>query len=93
MRATRTSELDLSTGRPGPRDFTVRIEIVRPLANARCNPIRPSHPTPNARDDSRTPLFDEHGTGGNVEVICPTAQGEMLRQSGTTGNSGMRGMH
>ncbi|MGY3449773.1 hypothetical protein ACVILH_002115 [Bradyrhizobium sp. USDA 4353] len=27
-------ELDLSTGRPGPRDFSVRIETVRPLANA-----------------------------------------------------------
>ncbi len=34
---THISELDLSVGRPGPRDFIVRIEVVRPLANARCN--------------------------------------------------------
>ncbi|MGJ5200682.1 MULTISPECIES: hypothetical protein [unclassified Bradyrhizobium] len=42
---THISELDLSIGRPGPRDFIVRIEVVRPLANARCNsdPATASH--------------------------------------------------
>jgi len=35
--------------------------VVRPLANARCNPTRPSHPLPNARDDREAPLFIEPG--------------------------------
>ncbi|CAL80247.1 hypothetical protein BRADO6643 [Bradyrhizobium sp. ORS 278] len=34
MRVTHIDRLDLSAGRPGPRDFSVRIEVVRPLANA-----------------------------------------------------------
>src|SRR3954452_13641358 len=38
------------------------------------------------------PLFDERGTGGNVQVICPTVQAEMLRQSGTTGSLGIGDM-
>jgi hypothetical protein len=39
--------LDLSIGRSGPHDFTVRIEpFVR--AQARCSPTRPPHPAPTS---------------------------------------------
>ena len=40
------ANLSLSVGRPGPRDFTVRVSHVRPTC-----PPRPSHPRPTYRDD------------------------------------------
>jgi hypothetical protein len=49
-------ELDLSTGRPGPHDFAVRMtSFVR--AQAHCDIIRPSHPASHVRDDRDTPLL------------------------------------
>src|SRR5882757_7191629 len=40
------ANLSLSVGRPGPRDFTVRVSHVRLTC-----PPRPSHPRPTYRDD------------------------------------------
>jgi hypothetical protein len=39
-------KLGLSVGRPGPRDFAVRISHVRPTWQ-----VRPPHPRPTVRDD------------------------------------------
>jgi hypothetical protein len=58
--------LDLSTGRPGPHDFTVRVDAVRRRANARCNPTRPPHPTSRIVTIARTPLCDEAGRGNEI---------------------------
>jgi hypothetical protein len=53
-----------STGTPGPHDFAVRIVLFVRMDQPRCNPIRPSHPAPNARDDRETPLLIEAGCQG-----------------------------
>jgi hypothetical protein len=55
----RPAGLDPSIGRSGPHDFAVRTGITRQLM-----PARPSHPTPNARDDRDAPL-----AGGNGATI------------------------
>jgi len=47
----KASELDLSTGRPGPHDFVVRADRAR-LAQ----PSRPSQPASTYRDDAYVPL-------------------------------------
>jgi hypothetical protein len=47
--------LGLSTGRPGPHDFTVRIRLFVGANEPRCNPTRPPHPAPDVRDDARRP--------------------------------------
>ena len=44
---------------------------------------RPSHPRPTFRDDRDTPLLGGRGRGGLVEMICPSAQGEIF--AGGTG--------
>src|SRR5262245_7333946 len=49
--------LGISTGMPGPRDFTVRIVLFVCAIRSRCSPIRPSHPALNVRDDRDTPLW------------------------------------
>src|SRR5690349_8071843 len=49
--------LGLSTGRPGPHDFTVRAGGARPA-----QPSRPSQPA-STFVTTRTPLFDEAGCG------------------------------
>src|SRR5258707_37107 len=44
--------LDPSVGRSGPHAFAVRVRALR-----LCTPTRPSHPTPNVRDDREAPLL------------------------------------
>jgi len=36
---------DISTGMSGPHGLAVRIKVVRPRDQPRCNPTRPPHPT------------------------------------------------
>ncbi len=50
---------------------------------------RIQRPTP--RDDRETPLR-RAGTSENVQLICPTTQGQIVRQTNTTGNWRMAGM-
>src|SRR6185312_3085838 len=56
------SDLGLSTGKPGPPDFAVRIVLFVGAKESRCNPIRPPHPALNVRDARETPLI----RGGTV---------------------------
>jgi hypothetical protein len=52
------TKLDTSTGVSGPYDFAVlSVSFVRPQS-ACCNTGRPSHSTPNVRDDREAPLSD-----------------------------------
>jgi hypothetical protein len=51
-------QLDISVGISGPHDFAVRIGASRQHA-----PIRPSHSTPNVRDDREAPLLLGRETG------------------------------
>jgi hypothetical protein len=48
--------LDLSSGRPGPCDFTVASDRSSARAGPRCDPTRPPHPAPDVRDDREAPL-------------------------------------
>jgi len=88
------SKLGLSVGRPGPHAFAVRIGIVRPRAtSARCDPIRPSHPALNVRDDREAPLWIECGTvrimlltWGRRQVRFWKSEHTTLRHNGTTGS-------
>jgi len=41
----------------------------------RCNPIRPSHPAPNVRDDREAPLLSECGTARIMPLIWGRRQG------------------
>jgi hypothetical protein len=61
--------VDISVGISGPHDFAVRPEVAR-LAT----PVRPSHSTPNVRDDREASLLFGRERGEVVKVICPTAQ-------------------
>jgi hypothetical protein len=56
-------QLDLSTGRSGPHDFTVRIGSFVGMNESRCNPTCPPHPALNVCDDRETPLM-RGGTAG-----------------------------
>ncbi|CCD91948.1 conserved hypothetical protein [Bradyrhizobium sp. ORS 375] len=81
-------QVDTSIGVSGHHDFTVRMmPFVRATKHAAAphahrSPgstfvtiaIRPSH---------------EPGMAGNIRLICPTAQEASVRQTGTTGSSGM----
>ncbi len=62
-------QLDLSVGRPGPRDFAVRVSHVRPT----CHP-RPSHPRLTCRDDRAYVPLHRGGIRENIVLICPTRQ-------------------
>ncbi len=65
--------LGVSTGTPGPHDFTsVDISVV--LRKARPTSQRPPHPALNVRDDREAPLSQERGTATNIVLICPTRQ-------------------
>ena len=64
--------LDLSTGRPGPRDFTVRRRSFVGTANHAATPKRPSHPTPDVRDDRDTsPPTQRNGMDHNADLAKP----------------------
>ena len=76
-----SQELDLSVGRPGPRDFAVRASHVR----LTCHP-RPSHPRPTCRDDRAYVPLHRGGMRENIVLICPTRQARPVRRIGTTGN-------
>ena len=62
-------QLDLSVGRPGPRDFAVRAGHVR----LTCHP-RPSHPRPTCRDDRAYVPLHRGGMREKIVPICPTEQ-------------------
>jgi hypothetical protein len=64
-----SQELDLSVGRPGPRDFAVRFSHVR----LTCHP-RPSHPCPTCRDDRAYVPLHRGRMRERIVVICPTPQ-------------------
>jgi hypothetical protein len=64
-----SQELDLSVGRPGPRDFAVRASHVR----LTCHP-RPSHPRPTCRDDRAYVPLHRGGMREKIVLICPTPQ-------------------
>ncbi len=74
-------KLDLSVGRPGPRDFTVREwqSSSRIAIASTASRLTFGDDWPNA------PL-ERAGMRENVRVICPTWQVRFLRQNGTTGN-------
>jgi len=55
-KAIRHCRLGISTGMPGPRDFTVASGLFVGARDPRCNPTRPPHPAPDVRDDREAPL-------------------------------------
>ena len=63
------AKLDLSVGRPGPRDFAVRASHVR----LTCHP-RPSHPRLTCRDDRAYVPLHRGRMRGKIVLICPTSQ-------------------
>ncbi len=64
-----SQELDLSVGRPGPRDFAVRFSHVRLTC-----PPRPSHPRPTCRDERAYVPLHRGGMRERIVLICPTEQ-------------------
>ncbi|WP_316233470.1 hypothetical protein [Bradyrhizobium sp. SZCCHNPS2010] len=52
----RHHRLDLSTGRPGPHDFTSASMLFVGASKSRCNPTRPPHPASRIVTTARTPL-------------------------------------
>jgi hypothetical protein len=80
-------QLDLSTGRPGPHDFSVRLGRARRARLPRPPPPRPTH-----RDDWPNVPLHRGGMCESIRVICPTRQAARLRQTGTTGYLRTRGM-
>ncbi|WP_139017337.1 hypothetical protein [Bradyrhizobium sp. STM 3809] len=69
--------------------MTVRAGLVRPRERTHAQADTPTASHLSVRDDRDTPLVLRGGTGGNLELICPTAQAGILRQTSTTGNSSM----
>jgi hypothetical protein len=64
-----SQELDLSVGRPGPRDFAVRASHVRLTC-----PPRPPHPRLTCRDDRAYVPLHRGGMREKIVLICPTEQ-------------------
>jgi len=62
------SELDLSVGRPGPHDFTVRALPGRLAQRLRPGHSRPSHPASNVRDDREAPLMWRRDGEGKSQI-------------------------
>jgi hypothetical protein len=52
---------DLSTGRPGPHDFTSVMRRSSARASASCDTPRPPHPRLTCRDDRAQPPLNEAG--------------------------------
>ncbi len=63
--------LGISTGMPGPHDFTVRIDAIRPTAST-----RPPHPAPDVRDDAYAPSVRRDGEG--LYMISGKKKGKIL---------------
>jgi hypothetical protein len=78
-------EFSACIGAPGPRDFAVRTHAARRAKKSR--PAMCGHriPCPTSVTIASRPSCG-HETGESIVVICPTTQGQMLRQTGTTGN-------
>jgi hypothetical protein len=57
LRITHQHQLDISVGMPGPRDLTVRINVVRRHGDHAATSTRPPHPALNVRDDREAPLL------------------------------------
>jgi hypothetical protein len=80
--ADTSAKLDIGVEISGPHDFAVRgtrIRLLRPRVH---RIFRPTF-----SDDRETPLFTGRKTRQEVPVICPSSQGNVLRQIGTTGKS------
>ena len=58
-RRKRLHDLSACVGAPGPHDFAVRTNAVRPRKKIALGDVRPSHPIPNVRDDREPPLYGE----------------------------------
>ncbi len=71
-------------GAPGPHDFAVRICAARQSA---C--LRPPHPASRFVTFATRPSC-RGGTGEEVQVICPTAQADGMRQINATGKADSR---
>ena len=65
--ALASSQVGISVGRPGPRDLTVRISVVRRRRNPRCNGDTPIASRLNVRDDREAPLLSRRD--GRQETI------------------------
>jgi hypothetical protein len=59
------AKLGISTGMPGPRDFTVASEPFVGARDPRCDPIRPPHPAPDVHDDREAPPLWDGICGSN----------------------------
>jgi hypothetical protein len=81
------ARLDTSVGVSGPRDFAVRFSALRLV---RANASIASRLT--FRDDRPTRPSCRGEMWANVQPICYFGNTEMVRQSGTTGNSRMAAM-
>jgi hypothetical protein len=65
-RVKRHSKLDTSVGVSGPRDLTVRINVVRRHGQPRCNIDTPTASRLNVRDDREAPLFSRRDATMNT---------------------------
>jgi hypothetical protein len=83
-RIIKRGNLSASTGAPEPHDFSVRTMSFVRAQTTRCDMSRPSHPTPRVVTIAIRPSC-RGGTRGKMLVICPTTQGDNVRQSNTTG--------
>ncbi len=77
LRMLLSHQRDLSVGRSGPRDLTVRIELARRPANAKPQ-IRCVHRSPLLRlvTIGRNVPLHRGGISEIIVVICPTWQGQ-----------------
>ena len=78
------ANLSASVGAPGPHDFAVRTNTVRPRKRIALGDVRPSHPLPNVRDDRDTPLLWA-GTAQTVSLIWGKREAEYFCAKGWTG--------
>jgi hypothetical protein len=86
-----TTRLDLSVGRPGPRDFAVRIGAVRPHEPC-ASPTRPSHPGPRVVTTRDPPLLPGQDGADHTSDFTNLASAPPLRHPGATGNLRMARM-
>jgi hypothetical protein len=78
-----SAELSASVGAPGPHDFAVRSNAIRPAYQCLTRP-RPSHPASNVRDDRDTPLLWERDNGA-LDLIWGKGKAKYLLRAGWTG--------
>jgi hypothetical protein len=79
-------KLGLSVGRPGPRDFAVRISHVRLTWQ-----VRPPHPRPTVRDDRPKRPSSSRRDAESMGLICPTVQAKVRAADWRDGQFGYGG--